>query len=74
MHLADDLQVPVLLAHGTEDRRVKLQHSSKLRTKLEKDGKDVTYLEFENGNHFLSNQDHRIQFFKAMDEFLQEHL
>ena len=41
---------------------------------LEKNGKDVTYLEFEDGDHHLSQQEHRIAFFEAMDAFLQSHL
>ncbi len=45
-----------------------------MHRELEKQGKEVTYLELENGDHYLSNQEHRVQFFKAMDAFLQSHL
>jgi len=41
---------------------------------LKKDDKDVTYLEFKDGDHHLSQQEHRIAFFRAMDKFLQSHL
>jgi len=30
--------------------------------------------ELEDGDHYLSNQEHLVQFFKAMDAFLQLHL
>jgi dipeptidyl aminopeptidase/acylaminoacyl peptidase len=43
-------------------------------SRFNKEGKDVTYLEFEDGDHFLSMQEHRIAFFRAMEAFLQEHL
>ena len=41
---------------------------------LEDAGKDVTYLEFEDGDHNLSKHEHRLEFLTAMDEFLREHL
>lgn len=74
LHNAESINIPVLLAHGTKDRSVRLRHSQKMAKELEKEGKDVTYLEFEDGDHFLSAQQHRIAFFRAMDEFLREHL
>jgi len=74
LHNVDDIEIPVLLAHGTKDRSVPDRHSRRMHRALEKDGKDVTYLEFEDGDHHLSRQEHRIAFFKAMDEFLQSHL
>lgn len=71
---AESINIPVLLAHGTDDRSVRVRHSQKMAKELEKEGKDVTYLEFEEGDHFLSSQEHRIAFFKAMDAFLRQHL
>jgi len=32
------------------------------------------YIEQTNGNHHLSLESHRIEFFEAMDEFLAKHL
>lgn len=74
LHNAESISIPVLLAHGTEDRSVRLWHGRKMRRALEKNGKDVTYLEFEGGDHYLSQQQHRIEFFQAMDSFLNSHL
>ena len=71
---AEAIEIPVLLAHGTKDRSVKVRHSQRMHRALEKDDKDVAYLEFEDGDHHLSRQEHRIAFFEAMDEFLQSHL
>lgn len=72
--LADDIEIPVLLVQGTKDRRVDLRHGRKMHRALSKAQADVTYLEFDEGDHYLSNQDHRIAFFRAMDGFLQQHL
>lgn len=71
---AEAIAIPVLLGHGTEDRSVRVRHSQKMVKELEKAGKEVTYLEFDGGDHYLSRQDHRIAFFRAMDEFLSKHL
>ena len=74
LHIAKDIKIPVLLAHGTEDRSVRVWHSKKMHRELEKQGTEVTYLELKDGDHYLSNQEHRVQFFKVMDAFLQSHL
>ena len=68
------LYIPVLLAHGTDDRRVRVRHSQIMHRALEKSGKNVKYLEFEGGDHFLSNGEHRLRFFREMDAFLNANL
>ena len=74
LSVADQIDIPVLLGHGTDDRSVRIQHGRKMYRALEESGKDVTYLEFEDGDHYLSNEAHRLQFFKAMDSFLNSNL
>ncbi|MEO2178530.1 MAG: alpha/beta fold hydrolase [bacterium] len=70
----DRISIPVLLVHGDVDRRVMIEQSRKFSEALEKSGKDYIYIEQENGNHHLSLQSHRIEFFEAMDKFLARHL
>lgn len=74
LHNVESINIPILLIHGEEDRVVKVKHSRKMRSKLKRKKKDVTYLELEKGTHYLSNNDNRVAAFKAMDEFLQKHL
>lgn len=69
-----DLNIPVLLAHGTKDRRVLIAHGRKMSKQLKKAGKNVKYIELKDGDHFLSNEKHRLEFFKAMDIFLSRYL
>ena len=71
LHNAETIDIPVLLVHGTRDRNVRVRHSQKMAKELEKEGKDVAYLELEDGDHYLSMQENRIAFFRAMDAFLQ---
>ena len=70
----DKIEVPVLLVHGDKDRSVRVKHSRMMNKRLQKAGKAVTYLEIENGDHFLSKNEHRIATFKAMDQFFAKHL
>jgi len=71
---ANQIDVPVLLIQGTKDRVVTSVHGRRMSKRLEKAGKDVTYIELEGGNHYLSNEVHRERMFKEMDAFLTKHL
>lgn len=70
----EKIRLPLLIVHGDVDRSVMIEQSRDLVAALEKAGKPYRYIEQTNGDHFLSLQSHRIEFFRAMDEFLQKHL
>lgn len=69
-----DFDIPLLLVHGDVDRRVMIEQSQSFAKALTKAGKDFRYIEQPNGNHHLSLQSHRREFFLAMDEFLDQHI
>lgn len=71
---ADKINIPVLLLHGDKDRVVKVQHSRKMYDELKSLNKPVEYIELENGDHYLSNNDNRLATFKALDKFLADNL
>ncbi|QSA96503.1 S9 family peptidase [Methylococcus sp. EFPC2] len=67
------LHTPLLLAHGTDDLSVDVSHSQDLAKELESAGfKDFQYLELEHGDHHLSREVDRVQFFGALDAFLRK--
>lgn len=74
INLVEQIDIPVLLVHGTKDRSVNVSHSKKMYSALNRKDKEVTYIEQDDGDHYLSNEIHRLQLFNAMDEFLQTHL
>lgn len=74
VRLAEKINIPVLLVHGDQDRVVRVEHSRKMLKVLEKHNKDVIYIEQEGGNHFLSNEKHRVELFKEMQLFLKKYL
>ncbi|WP_285163691.1 alpha/beta hydrolase family protein [Shewanella goraebulensis] len=71
---AKDINVPVLLIHGDKDRVVRVQHSEDMFEELEDLKKPVQYIELENGDHYLSNNDHRVKTFMAIEAFLSKNL
>jgi dipeptidyl aminopeptidase/acylaminoacyl peptidase len=71
---AQKIKIPILLLHGQDDRVVDVEQSREFAEELHDLGKSVEYIEFENGDHYLSIQRNRHAAFKAMDRFLKQHL
>jgi len=70
----DKIAIPLLLVHGDVDLSVRFEQATDFVAALEKAGKPYRYIHQKNGDHHLSLQQHRTEFFSAMDEFLTEHL
>jgi dipeptidyl aminopeptidase/acylaminoacyl peptidase len=70
-HVAD-VNIPMLIVHGAVDQRVPVDHSNRYREGLKEHGKRFEYLELEGADHFYNtlNYDHRLDFYRAMLEFL----
>jgi pimeloyl-ACP methyl ester carboxylesterase len=67
---ADKISVPVVLIHGTLDRQAPYEHSVWMADALKAAGKDVRFISQERGDHQLSHQPYRLQFFQELDAFL----
>jgi len=74
VNFAEQINIPILLIHGTDDRIVPIKHSRNMAEELEDYEKNVTYIEIEDANHHLSVQAHRMQTLKAMVEFFDKYL
>lgn len=72
--LAEDIDVPVLLLHGSQDRLVRVEQSRRMHKALRRKRKNVRYVELEDGNHVLDAEDQRLELFNAMDQFLTTYL
>jgi dipeptidyl aminopeptidase/acylaminoacyl peptidase len=68
------IKTPILLMHGNEDRVVPVSQSRDFAEELEDAGKDVRYVELDEGDHHLSIQGNRALFFEELDSFLRAHL
>lgn len=71
---AKEIRVPVLLAHGEDDQRAHPSQSRDMHKALEKAGKQVEYMEFENEIHGFLFERNRIAFYTRLIEFFDEHL
>ena len=71
---ADKINVPILLIHGDNDKVVQVSQSRDMYRKLDSLDKQVEYVEIDNANHYLSNNQHRLMTFKAIDAFLSKNL
>jgi dipeptidyl aminopeptidase/acylaminoacyl peptidase len=71
---AERIRAPVLLLHGTADRSVPVQQSQGMARALKSAGKAHRYIEQEGGDHHLSRQGHRTEFFRELETFLDQHI
>ncbi|MEX2963776.1 alpha/beta hydrolase family protein [Microbulbifer sp. TYP-18] len=72
--LAERIKVPVLLAHGNKDRIVPVRHSEAMAKALQKAGTPFELVVYEDGDHYLSKEEHRLALFRKMDSFLAANL
>ncbi len=73
-HLAKKIKVPVLIVHSKDDPVVPYSQGRDMARELKRLKKSVTYVEVENGDHFLDTAETKLAAFKAMETFLKEHL
>lgn len=72
--LAKDIKAPVLLIHGTQDRSVSFVQAVMMDTALNEAGKPHKFIKQEGGDHHLSLYEHRLQFFRELESFLEQNL
>lgn len=66
----EKIRAPVFLAHGEDDERVNVSHSTRLAKQLEKAGKPVELMVFEDLAHSFRDEKDRIELFTRLGEFL----
>ncbi|WP_200900298.1 S9 family peptidase [Rubrobacter aplysinae] len=70
----DDIGIPILIAQGANDPRVKQQESEQIVAALREKGLDHEYLLFEDEGHGFARPENRLRFYAAAEEFLARHL
>jgi dipeptidyl aminopeptidase/acylaminoacyl peptidase len=71
---ADQIRVPLLVAQGANDPRVKQAESDQIVAMARKNGKDVLYLVFPDEGHGFARPENRLKFYAATEAFLAQHL
>ena len=70
VHVADNIKVPVFLAHGDLDENVQFDQFLRMKKALKKADVKHTAMAFKDEDHFLSRQENREAFFIGVDKFL----
>ncbi len=70
---AENVNVPLLLIHGSIDQRVPIKHSERYKKVLDKAGKNYKYLKLKDADHFSNTlfYDHKIKFYPEMIDYLK---
>ncbi|HZR48253.1 MAG TPA: S9 family peptidase [Streptosporangiaceae bacterium] len=71
---ASDIKIPLLIAQGANDPRVKQAESEQIVAALEAAGIDHEYLLFPDEGHGFAKPENRLKFYAAAERFLAKHL
>ncbi len=70
----DNVKIPLLIAQGANDPRVKQAESEQIVAALREKGIDHEYLLFEDEGHGFAKPENRLRFYAAAERFLAQHL
>jgi dipeptidyl aminopeptidase/acylaminoacyl peptidase len=68
------IKIPLLIAQGANDPRVKQSEAEQIVTALREKGIDYEYLLFADEGHGFARPENRLKFYAAAERFLAEHL
>ncbi|MDP8938147.1 MAG: S9 family peptidase [Actinomycetota bacterium] len=71
---AGDIRIPLLIAQGANDPRVKQAESEQIVAALTEKGIDHEYLLFPDEGHGFAKPENRLRFYAAAERFLARHL
>jgi dipeptidyl aminopeptidase/acylaminoacyl peptidase len=70
----DDIRIPILVAQGANDPRVKQAESEQIVAAMKAKGIDHQYLLFPDEGHGFAKPENRLRFYAAAERFLARHL
>jgi len=71
---ADRIQVPMLVAQGANDPRVKKEESDQIVAALRERDIPVEYIVKDDEGHGFANEENQFEFYRALEGFLERHL
>lgn len=74
VNLAEQMDVPVLLAYGAQDRRVQMAHGERMRAALTKAGRPPEWVVYADEGHGWQTTQNRVDFAQRLERFLAQHL
>ena len=70
----DNIEIPMLIAQGANDPRVKQSESEQIVAAMEAKGIDHKYILFTDEGHGFAKPENRLEFYAAAERFLAKHL
>ncbi len=70
----DKIRIPMLIAQGANDPRVKQAESEQIVAAMKAKGIDHEYMLFEDEGHGFAKPENRLEFYAAAERFLAKHL
>lgn len=70
----DDIKIPMLIAHGANDPRVKLSETEQITQAMTEKGIDHELMIFEDEGHGFAKPENNVRFYQAVEDFLARHL
>lgn len=70
----DNIKIPILIAQGAQDPRVKQAESEQIVAKLKAKGLPYKYLLFKDEGHGFVNQNNRLKYYRVAEKFLSKYL
>jgi dipeptidyl aminopeptidase/acylaminoacyl peptidase len=70
----DEIKIPILVAQGANDPRVKQAESEQIVNAMKEKGIDHAYLLFGDEGHGFAKPENRMRFFQVAEQFLARHL
>jgi dipeptidyl aminopeptidase/acylaminoacyl peptidase len=71
---ADRINIPLFVAHGANDPRVKKSESDQIVEAVRRAGHDVVYMVKEDEGHGFRNEENKFDFYREMEKFFAKHL
>jgi dipeptidyl aminopeptidase/acylaminoacyl peptidase len=70
----DQIKIPILIAQGANDPRVKQAESEQVVEAMKSKGIDYEYMLFPDEGHGFARPENRLKFYAAAEKFLAKHL
>ena len=74
VELATKIRAPLLMAFGRDDRRVPIEHGTRMRDAMKAAGRDPEWIVYEGEGHGWRNADNEIDFWGRVERFLGKQL
>jgi dipeptidyl aminopeptidase/acylaminoacyl peptidase len=70
----DSISLPMLIAHGANDPRVKLAETEQITAAMKEKGIDHELIVFDDEGHGFARPTNRLKFYQLAENFLANHL